>query len=94
MYRIAICDDETIWLNQAASLIEVYGREKGKVLEVSTFDCAKELLERGESNQAYDIYLVDIYMPEMTGMELSELLRKKGIHMPIIFLTSSHFLFP
>ena len=89
MYRIAICDDETIWLHQAASFIEEYGRERGTVLDVSTFDCAQSLLERVEGNHDYDIYLVDIYMAEMTGMELSELLRKKDIHGPIIFLTSS-----
>ncbi|MBR5315940.1 MAG: response regulator, partial [Firmicutes bacterium] len=89
MCRIAICDDETIWLKQAVSLIEEYGREKGKVLEVSTFGCAKSFLEREEGQQTFDIYLIDIYMPEMTGMELSEHLRKKGIQMPIIFLTSS-----
>jgi DNA-binding LytR/AlgR family response regulator len=37
----------------------------------------------------YDIYLLDIYMPGMTGMSIATELRNRGVKSPIIFLTSS-----
>ena len=42
-----------------------------------------------EAGERHDIYLLDIYMPGVSGMSVATELRSKGVRSPIIFLTSS-----
>jgi DNA-binding LytR/AlgR family response regulator len=42
-----------------------------------------------EAGERYDIYLLDIYMPGVSGMSVATELRSRGVRSPIIFLTSS-----
>lgn len=53
----------------------------------------REAVEKVESNRNYDVVLMDIYMPEMTGIEATQVIRGiKGAYfqeLPIIALTAS-----
>ncbi len=55
---------------------EVHGFSKG----VSAFDAIHETV--------FDLYLLDVNVPEMNGFELLKTLRKEGNKTPAIFLTS------
>lgn len=52
-----------------------------------------QAVEKMENNQYYDVVLMDIYMPEMGGLEATQLIRsKKELYfreLPIIALTAS-----
>jgi CheY-like chemotaxis protein len=52
-----------------------------------------EAVKKIEDNRNYDVVLMDIYMPEMTGIEATRVLRgKEGAYfreLPIIALTAS-----
>ena len=50
------------------------------------FSSAEELLEKG--NPFYDLYLLDIQLGQMTGMELAEKIREKDDHAVILFATN------
>ncbi len=45
-------------------------------------------LEMLRDNQ-YDMILMDIFMPKMSGFEVSSLIRKKGVNCPIIAMTAN-----
>ena len=47
------------------------------------------MLDSIEAGERHDIYLLDIYMPGVSGMSVATDLRSKGVRSPIIFLTSS-----
>jgi FixJ family two-component response regulator len=55
-------------------------------LNIETFSSARKFLESYDPARA-GCLLLDVRMPEMSGLELQEQLRKRKINIPIIFIT-------
>lgn len=90
MYSIAICDDEKSSAAQAAELLEKYRKfHEGLEFKVDIFQSSLELLGAMEK-EVYDIYLLDIYIDKINGIELADTIRKKNEEAHIIFMTSSN----
>ena len=87
--KIAICDDEKQFRETAEYMLKQYMEEKEIPFESDTFDVPSELLDTLDSGIIYDVYLLDIYMPGVTGMSIATELRSRGVKSPVIFLTSS-----
>ncbi len=88
--RLAICDDESVCLSLVTTIAEGYIKEHshhGIVME--SFSDPEDLLEAAEKNGGFDIYILDVIMPGMTGIELGKSLREHGYDGKIIYLTSS-----
>lgn len=86
--KIAICDDDAYFREQIEGLVQKYISGDLKKT-VSVFSHAEELLEDVNKNGGFDIYLLDIVMPAMNGIDLGKELRKNGQDGKIIYLTSS-----
>ncbi|MBR5328934.1 MAG: response regulator transcription factor [Firmicutes bacterium] len=87
--RIAVCDDEALFRDEIVALVNEYDKEKGGLgLEVSAFCRGEALLETSERKGGFDLYLLDIVMDGMNGIELGVALRRQGIDSKIIYLTS------
>ncbi len=90
MYKIAICDDEKSSAADAAELLEKYRQTHYKVeMRVDIFYTSLDLLGAIEK-ESYDIYLLDIYIDKMNGIEIAEAIRKIDENGQIIFMTSSN----
>ena len=89
MLKIAICDDEKEFCDSAERMLKLYMEDKDVPFQADVFSVPSELLEVTEKGTIYDIYLLDIYMPGVTGMSIATELRNRDIKSPIIFLTSS-----
>ena len=89
MLKIAICDDEKKFCDSAERMLNLYMEDKGLQFQVDVFNVPSELVDMTEKGTIYDIYLLDIYMPGITGMSIATELRSRGVKSPIIFLTSS-----
>lgn len=63
--------------------------EKSVPFRADVFSVSSELLDVTEKGNIYDIYLLDIYMPGVTGMSIATELRGRNIKSPVVFLTSS-----
>lgn len=87
--KIAICDDEKEFRDSAELMLKLYMEEKGVSFQADTFSAPSDLVDATEKGTIYDIYLLDIYMPGITGMSIATELRSRGVKSPIIFLTSS-----
>ena len=89
MLKIAICDDEKEFCDSAERMLKLYMEEKAVPYQADVFNVPSELVDMTEKGTIYDIYLLDIYMPGITGMSIATELRSRGVKSPVIFLTSS-----
>ena len=89
MLRIAVCDDEQLYLDKTRAMLEQYAAAHDVEITAEAFMNPSALLDSIEAGERHDIYLLDIYMPGVSGMSVATELRSKGVRSPIIFLTSS-----
>ena len=90
MYRIAICDDEKSSAACAVELLEKYKNAHPKIeMSVDVFYTSLDLLDASEK-RPFDIYLLDIYIDKLNGIEIADTLRKNNDGAEIIFMTSSN----
>lgn len=84
MVRVAICDDEAYMCDVLKQKTALQLKELAGTFEITCFTNANELLE---SQLNYDIYFLDIQMPELNGMEIAKRLTELDGPMAIIFVT-------
>jgi DNA-binding LytR/AlgR family response regulator len=90
MYRIAVCDDEETCIRETTELLDNYNKTHPQLsFTVDVFMSSIELLGAIEE-RGYDIYLLDIYIDKLNGIEIAEIIRKKDEDAHIIFMTSSN----
>jgi len=88
--RIAVCDDFCECLDSVIKLLGMYQSKHSDVkTETEGFDSPSSLLERIATKGKFDIYLLDILMPEMNGIELAQKIRERDENASLIFLTNS-----
>lgn len=90
MLKIAICDDEIIHAQQMKSFLQTYLRNHPELpAQIQLFQSGKKLLEQAEGGDGFDLYILDIIMPELNGIETGLRLRALGEGGEIIYLTNS-----
>lgn len=86
--KIAICDDDPKDLLQIVSLLESYRHDRKADFYYVSFENATELLASMD-RWAYDLLLLDILMPGVSGMQAAREIRQRDSRAEIVFLTSS-----
>lgn len=90
MIKVAIIDDTQEYVDQINNLVSNILEEEAAEAHVDTYKSAVELeskIEMGR-NCYYDVYLMDIEMPEMNGLELAQFIRGRYPEPYFIFITS------
>ena len=88
--KIAICDDDASCMQQVLAVVNDYMADpKAIPLSFVSFTNSHDLLEAADKNGGYDIYILDIVMPGMNGIQLGLKLRNANHDGKIIYLTSS-----
>lgn len=88
--RIAVCDDEKLYLEKIQTLIKKFSLTKQELsFSIFVFSSANELLNFTFEHGGFDLYILDIIMPEIDGIQLASALRKSGDDGMIIYLTTS-----
>ena len=90
MLSIAVCDDDAAGLRQEQALLEEYLRAReGLAGAVFPFPSGGALLEAARERGGFDLYLLDVVMPEMDGIQTGLALRAGGDGGEILYLTAS-----
>lgn len=78
--KILLIDDEEEFLEAMSE------RMKAREMDVSTASSAREGLQKAE-DEAYDVVILDLQMPEMDGIETLKRLKEKNPELQVILLT-------
>ena len=90
MVHVAVCDDDSEYLEFVINLLSLYQSKHSAVkTEVVGFDSGVSLLENIVAGDRFDIYLLDIIMPEINGINLAQKIRDYDEITSLIFLTNS-----
>ena len=88
--NIAVCDDESQQLQQAVELMQAYLHSHPALSgQIHPFESGQELLSKVENSGGFDLYILDIIMPELNGIQTGIRLRELGAGGEIIYLTTS-----
>lgn len=78
-YRIAVCDDEQIFIDRIRSIL--------LDCEIQGFTDSRKLLQAVEEGERYDVIFLDIAMPKLDGMGLAREIRENDEDVIIVFVT-------
>jgi len=88
--KIIVCDDEVVQQRIIRALLEKYLKENEIQAELKFYASGQEcLLEKGELMDT-DIFLLDIFMPELNGIDIARELKNMGAEGKIIFITGGN----
>ncbi len=89
MIKIAICDDDIQSLGIVTDLLKKFELREGVGISSRVFSSSKELFELLLRGEVFDIFLLDVVMPEVDGIALGEHISKNLPKSKIIYLSSS-----
>lgn len=85
--RCVVVDDERFFAERLKETVQNYIMKKGGVAIVKCLD-AYSLLNMLTEGENYDLYLIDIEMPGIGGLQLADKIRKIDSSARVIFVTS------
>lgn len=85
---IAVCDDQVEELNEIDALLHAWETERNIPLRRRSFQSVMELLEEAP-REKFTLYLLDVLMPGMNGMNAAHEIRSFDCAADMVFLTSS-----
>lgn len=89
MYSIAICDNDRLDLSLLSQNVESWFNQHKEIdWKITLFLQVDELINMINKGKHFDLYLLDIMMPNINGVELGRLIRKEDYDTPIIYITS------
>lgn len=93
MIRIAVCDDNKLDLEIVNYMMAEYIRCRNSLeFEITAFSGAFQLMdyiEKADSDDKFDIYLLDMIMPVLKGIDLGKEIRTHDSSCHIVFITSA-----
>ena len=87
MFRIAQCDDDARQIQLTHKLLDNYLSLRGVAAKIWEYSSGQALLNT-MCDETFDLYLLDIVMPEMDGIDLGAELRKSDESGVIIYITT------
>ena len=90
MLRIGICDDNREDIARIRELAVRFSEEHPETpVQIQAYGQPYDLLDEVEKSGGFDLYLLDVVMPHMTGVALARRLRERKERAEILFLTVS-----
>lgn len=86
--KVCIVDDEIAFSKKVKERVYEYFTERNEAVSIAQYYDGCCLLDALEEEQKFDIYFLDIEIPDINGMELAQKIRKMDESVYIVLLTS------
>ncbi len=87
MLNIALCDDESIVVDELQALLQEYEKTARQLLSIHKFPSGESLLQTVNEGQ-YDVIFMDIKMEQLDGIETAKKVRTVDESVFLIFVSS------
>ncbi len=88
MYRIAVCDDEDVFIKSMGKVVRTFFRESGREAKVTEYSDGKQLKRDILAGGMFHIVILDIEMPDISGMQLASVIKSRCRDAVLIFATA------
>lgn len=88
MINFIICEDNDGYRQRVASIITSYMMKNDFEYRIHEFDdYNQDIIDMVNSNDSFKVYILDIELPNGSGVDIARLIRKEDVDSIIIFLT-------
>lgn len=88
MLKIALCDDDSQFVSKITGLIQSLLQNSTESPVITTYINPVALTASISDGERYDIYILDVEMPDMNGMDVARRIREFQPGAPLLFLSS------
>lgn len=88
MYKIVLCDDSIEYLELLKRKVQKFLVENEIKATIEAFNDSDYLAERVEERKSYDVFILDVEMPNISGVELAKKVLEYSPNAYVIFLTA------
>ena len=77
MLNIAVLDDEDMYIDRVCKITEKCMKQMEMDYKVFVYKSGREVLEELENDRYFDVYLMDMKLPDMDGLEVAKQIRRR-----------------
>ena len=88
MIKIALCDDDSQFVSKITGLIQSLFQNSTDSPVITTYITPTALMDAISDGERYDVYILDVEMPEQNGLEVAKHIREFQPNATLLFLSS------
>ena len=88
MIKIALCDDDSPFVSKITGLIQSLLQNSTDSPVITTYINPTALMDAISDGERYDVYILDVEMPEQNGLEVAKHIRQFQPNAALLFLSS------
>lgn len=88
MLKIALCDDDSQFVSKITGLIQSLLQNGTELLVITTYINPVALTASISDGERYDVYILDVEMPDLNGIDVARCIREYQPNAAVLFLSS------
>ena len=88
MIRIAVLDDDPMYIERIRQITETCMRQLEMRYEIHDYETGQSVLDDLRKEIYYDLYLLDVQLPDMNGLEVAKRIRHRWSDPIVIYITN------